>query len=381
MAGVRTFLPPGEGIDEERLDWRGRLVSWLLARGPIFYALVVLVASLGKYGAGVFPSWDIMRAFAQHWQDPMSSPLLRPPAGYLLGSPTSAVVAGVLHLSSARAYLGFHLVLAAAAIVAPFALQRARQRPELRLALALLLVGGAVPAVLLDWVGSYDPVSLAAAATAVLATNRVVAGAAWAVFAFNNAPEAAVALIIYSVVLWSADHLNALERVGTAAAGAICGYLGVRALTSAWHGGESQLTMFQHYGYSRFLHDAVGYWPIVTFSALGVGWLFLLDRRVWAMACSHWLVGMSVVTSLALPLVVLDASRLVASTLWPSVLVVTDRVISTLSRADIVALLGRLLPFALVVVVLDWDGTLVYAGWDYLLHLLGFLVGLNHSPS
>ena len=130
-----------------------RVRYWLVRRGSVFFAVVVLALTLLKYGAGVFPSWPLMQALARNWRHPMVSPRLAPPADYLVGLPTSAVVVGWLHLTSGRAYLGFHLVLACAAIVVPFALRPVRRSPELRLGVSLLLVGGAVPALLLDWVG------------------------------------------------------------------------------------------------------------------------------------------------------------------------------------------------------------------------------------
>jgi hypothetical protein len=134
-------------------------------------------------------------------------------ARYLLDSPASAALAGILHLVTAREYLAFHLVLACVAIVVPFYLDALRRSPELRLAVALLLVGGTVPALLLSWVGSYDPVSIGSAAVAALASNPVVRALAWMVFAFNNAPEAAIALVIFAVVLWADSGRAAVPRI------------------------------------------------------------------------------------------------------------------------------------------------------------------------
>ena len=164
-----TQAPPSPPLTiSERLV--GRLLHW----SPAACALAVVALSLAKYGAGVYPAWRYMQALALHWTDPTVSHLLAPPGAYLLDSPASAVVAGVLHFTSGRAYLGFHLLLAFFALAVPFALRPVRRSPELRLMVSFLIVGGTVPAVLLSWVGSYDPVSIGAAAVATLAQNPVV---------------------------------------------------------------------------------------------------------------------------------------------------------------------------------------------------------------
>jgi hypothetical protein len=173
-------------------------------------------------------------------------------ARYLLDSPASAALAGILHLVTAREYLAFHLVLACVAIVVPFYLDALRRSPELRLAVALLLVGGTVPALLLSWVGSYDPVSIGSAAVAALASNPVVRALAWMVFAFNNAPEAAIALVIFAVVLWADSGRAAVPRIFSSGVGAVAGYVAIRVLTSAWDGGQSEFTEMKFYGFHQY---------------------------------------------------------------------------------------------------------------------------------
>ncbi len=158
-----------------------------------------------------------------------------------------------MHLTSARQYLAFHLVLACAAIIVPYCLRAVRRSAELRLGVALLLVGGTVPPLLLSWVGSYDPVSIGSAAVAALASNPVVRALAWMVFAFNNAGEAAIALVIFAIVLWADSGEAAAPRIVSSGAGAIAGYVAIRALTRAWGGGESQLTVMKFYGFHQYL--------------------------------------------------------------------------------------------------------------------------------
>lgn len=271
-------------LDEETVrtvhEDDGRGIGWFLERGPLTCAAAVMVLSVVKYGAGLYPSWRYMQQMAQHWQHPLQAALFsHVHARYLLDSPVSAEIAGIVHLTSAREYLAFHLLLACAAVVIPFSLGAVRRSAELRLGVALLLVGGTVPALLLSWVGSYDPVSVGSAAVAGLASNPVVRALAWMVFAFNNAPEAAIGLVIFAIVLWADGGKSTAPRIGLSGAGAVVGYIAIRVLTTAWGGGQSQLAMMKFYGFTHYLLS-YGYLPLVVLSALGVGWLFLADRRV-----------------------------------------------------------------------------------------------------
>ncbi len=372
-------------LDEETVrtvhEDDGRGIGWFLERGPLTCAAAVMVLSVVKYGAGLYPSWRYMQQMAQHWQHPLQAALFsHVHARYLLDSPVSAEIAGIVHLTSAREYLAFHLLLACAAVVIPFSLGAVRRSAELRLGVALLLVGGTVPALLLSWVGSYDPVSVGSAAVAGLASNPVVRALAWMVFAFNNAPEAAIGLVIFAIVLWADGGKSTAPRIGLSGAGAVVGYIAIRVLTTAWGGGQSQLAMMKFYGFTHYLLS-YGYLPLVVLSALGVGWLFLADRRVRNLPAARALLVLAVLTAVAMPLVALDTSRTTATTLWPAMLltagIVVDRLGADLARA----LLGRIAPVALIVViVIAWNTHLVYPGWRSGADLMLYLVGHHALP-
>ena len=187
-----------------------------------------------------------MQAIAEKLAPPDGVPLVGsagPPSRHY---PVSAVAAGILHLTSGRAFIAFHLVLACVAIAVPFALSAVRRSPELRVGVSLLIVGGAVPAALLSWVGSYDPVSIGGAAVGALASNPVVRAFGWMLFAFNNAGEAAIALAIYVVILWVARGRPAFPTIVVSALAVVAGYVGIRILTAAWGGGESEFTMMKY---------------------------------------------------------------------------------------------------------------------------------------
>ncbi len=258
----------------------GRGIGWFLERGPLSCAVAVMVLSLVKYGLGIYPSWRYLQQMAQHWQHPLRAALFfHVHARYLLDSPVSAEIAGIVHLTSAREYLTFHLLLACAAIVIPFSLRAVRRSAELRLGVALLLVGGTVPALLLSWVGRTTRSAVGPPPWQAWPPILVVRALAWMVFAFNNAR-------LKQPLAWSSSPpccgptvgKSTAPRIGLAGAGAVVGYVAIRVLTTAWGGGQSQLAMMKFYGFAQYLLS-YGYLPLVVLSALGVGWLFLADRR------------------------------------------------------------------------------------------------------
>ena len=125
---------------------------------PVLVSLIVATC-LAKYGVGRFVSWKYMYALAVHWRDPFSSSLFKPSTSYLLSSPTSALVSGLTGLSTRREFFALHFGLSLAAIALPVAMPSVRRDRYLRAIIGLVVVGGALPAVLLSWVGSYDPIS------------------------------------------------------------------------------------------------------------------------------------------------------------------------------------------------------------------------------
>ncbi len=378
-AGPAPAVEVGTGTDRPAAVRAGdRLLDWALRQKPVTYGAVVLVICLVKYGIGLSPSWYYLQSLAQNWTHPTTSLLLQPPDSFRLSSSTSAVLAGMLHLKSGPLFLGFHFLLACAAIVTPFCLHRVRRSPELRLGVALLLVGGAVPAVLLGWVGSYDPVTLAAAAVAGLTQSFLVLELAWAVFAYNNAPEAAIALVVYALVVLAQNRKAALKTILLSGLGAVAGYAGIRVVTAIWGGGTSRLTVFQGYPFSRFVDSTLDYWPLIILSALGVGWLFLAHRDVFRLPGAKMLLLCAGVVSLGVPFIALDPTRIASGVLYPGLLFVTARAFAV-PAATARRLLRYLAPFALLaVIVVVWSDSLVYPGWRNLGLFFTYIFG--HAP-
>lgn len=342
------------------------------APGAPVYAVGVVVLAFAKYGAGVFVSANYLVELARNWRDPHQAPLLAPPADYLLSNPTSAVVAGMLGWDSERAFLGFHLALVVAALVLPFTLSTVRGSPQSRLAVAVLLAGGPVTAVLVSWVGSYDPVTVMAAAVATLSPLAPARALGWAVFAFNNAPQAAVAFAALTLVMCPELGLpRAVRSLVPGALGAAAGYVAIRALVGHWGGSTSRANWLAGVDGSFFVENALTFLPLIVFSALGAGWFLLLDGRMRGRPGVRVLLATAVAISCTLPFAVGDQSRVVSIVLWPALLWVVLHVVSTMEPPDARGVLVRWAPAAVVMpVVLVFADGLLYPGWRSLASLV-----------
>ena len=349
-----------------------RWQSWVVA---------VLVLSIAKYGVGLLPSWQYMQALAIHWRDPHSSPFLQPPDDFRLRSPVSAVAAGWLHLTGNSQFVGFHLVLALVAVVLPLIMPRVRRSAELRALVGLLILGGAIPPILLSWIGSYDPVSIGAAAVAALAVRREVAALGWMVFAFNNAPEAALGFAALAVVLLVDQGRLALPRLIMGGVGGVAGYVGMRVLDNVWGGGTGEGTLVHFYGFHRYTSSAEHFWPLIILSALGVGWLMVSSPEAWRLPAVRVFAALSVLFGFGIPLLALDETRITAGALWAPLLAVATIVARQLRIDEVRAITVRIAPPALlIVVVVVWDGSLVYPGWSGLANMARYLTGQLPMP-
>jgi hypothetical protein len=349
------------------------LIAWLLEERLSVIVAAAVAVVVAKNGLNVFPSptLEYMQEIARHWTDPKSSVLFHSHfADYLLGSPTSAIVAGILHLTSIRAFLAFHLAVALLALFSPFFLRAVRTSRELRTAVLLFVVGGPTAAVLLTWVGSYDPVSVGAAAVAALAASPLLAALGWAVFAFNNAPEALLGLVAYSAVLVAADGRRAVRRLVTGSVGALLGYLGIRTLTHAWGASTVGIGTFHNIPFHTFAKNTTDFWPLIIFSSLGVGWLLFGHPHLVGQRTTKAVLAVTVLASLTVPFIALDETRVVSGILWPAALLGLDRGFSRLTQAEAHAVLRRVaLPAVIVPVVVVWQDSLII-GWRGMLHTL-----------
>ncbi len=370
--------PSARSAPADRVD---SAFDWLRTRRLRALVPLVLVVTIVKYGIGLIPSWNVLQALAIHWRHPLASPLLLPPADFRLRTPVSAVLAGWLHLTSGPEFLGFHFALALLAIATPLLMPAVRESTPLRMTMVVLLVGGAIPAILVDWVGSYDPVTLIAFAVAVLARRRELAWVAWTVAAFNNAPETFFALVFTAVVLLVQERRAAVGRLIGFGASALLGYVLIRVLDHHWGGGSSEFTLIHVWGWSLYYSSAWHYWPLIALSALGVGWVFFTARDIWQVPAARALIGLAVLGSIGIPLIALDDTRLTAGILWPPALATAAYVVRDLDAEVVLSIVRRVAPIAAVmVIVVVWQGNLVYPGWHAILDFYNYLFGGKSIP-
>lgn len=346
-------------------DLGERVFDWIMKRGWISCAVGVYVISLVKYGVGLYPGWNWMRSLAINWRAPHLSPYLQPPDDFRLQNPVAAVVAGWLHLTGPSAYLAFTFVLASAALIAPLAMPAARRDNHLRITICVLILGSAIPAILLSWVGGYDAVIVGAAGVAGLARRRETLVLAWLLMALDNAPQAAIALVVYSIVLFVDQQWAAVQRIVASAVGWLAGYVVITVAIHDWGGATSQIHLYFHfYGPRRFVDHALDYWPLIAVSVLGVGWLLIASRPALSVRAIRGFLLISIAIAVVLPFFILDETRVISGALWAPLLLAGSILISRSSPSEIERLLKRLLPVAaLAVIVIAWDGNLVYAGW------------------
>ena len=112
-----------------------------------------------------------------------------------------------------------------------------------------------------------------------------------------------------------------------------------------------------------------------------MGWLFLVDREVRPLTMARAFFGLSLLASMGIPLLALDTSRILVGILWPGMLATTDITFKRLTVVQARNVLARMAPVALLlVIVVAWNNSLVYAGWRSLLEFARFLLGASPAP-
>jgi hypothetical protein len=149
----------------------------------------------------------------------------------------------------------------------------------------------------------------------------------------------------------------------------------------AWRAGSGDFTLLKFYGFSRYTSSALHFWPLIVVSALGAGWLLVVTPEAWALPSVRAFVALAALACVGVPLIALDETRITAGILWAPLLLTSTIIVRRLSVEDLHGVLRRISPAALLlVVVVVWDGSLVYPGWKSLWTLLGYLAGNTPIP-
>ncbi len=299
--------------------------SWAVA---VTLAGAVLAVALVKYGIGSFPQWVTLYDIGVHWTDPRAGAGLDSTNDYLLGNSLAAVLAGMVGLLRSREAYGLvMLCLTMVALVWPFLMPQVRQSPERARLLFLVLFAGPVVAIVMVWVGGYDPATVIAASLIGLGRSRWTIATGWVLAAANHWSMAVVALVAWAVVLWFARREDPpgerIRLIATGTVAVVAGTVLVHGVMAAWGGSTSRAegTDLSYYD-TEFVGRLMSNLPWIVLSVLGLGWvlLILLARRRVPGATA--LVIAVLVASVVIQARALDATRDTALPLLPAVLLV-----------------------------------------------------------
>lgn len=345
-------------------------------------AVVLLVATMLRYGIGIYPNLDRMVDLAVNWRDPVS-PTWR--EDFWVSSPVSAWSAGVLGLTEPRWFLLFHAGLAVVALLLPFALPSVRRHPRRAQLVFVVMAAGPIGAVLFSWLGSYDAICAIAIVLAALSRSTLLRCLGWFILAFNHAALGLAALLLcIPLMLLASPGTQAWSRLRVPALATVSVLVGFAANTQlmrTWGAETSRLDFFTRVGFETYVHLALMAAPVIAFSALGVGWLVLTDSRVRCRRDGRVMLGVAITATVVIPLITLDQSRVLGLALLAPMLL-WALAASDHYQPQMLKGLWRTwrIPAVLVPVVLVWYQGFVVPGWTWFLGLPPVLATLRALP-
>ena len=288
----------------------GPTSRWRLA---VLFAAATLVIGIVKYGVGTFPGLQNMLALTQSWLAPGDAGLNE---DYLLSSPISFVFPGALSLNATAPYLLYAGVAACIALALPYFLGPVSTHQERQRMLFLLIVGGPVLPLLLQWIGGYDTITVIALAVAILARHPWIQWVAWLVVGTNHAFVGLLAIALLTST-WFLARSSLIQKkdprtVIVSWLGLICGGVLSWFLAEAWGMKTSRIDMYLGYGWHTYLELFLWQAPLIAFSVLGIGWLVLLDGRLRDLLVTRITLIQGLIVMLVVPLIALDQSRIAA---------------------------------------------------------------------
>lgn len=351
---------------KERINKSPRIYSALLG---------LLVAFIGvvKYGIDIWPGWPNMFAIAQNLSDPHASPVLAGDQDYILSSPTSALVLGVIPGSNQFVFVSGSVLLALFALVLPFLSPRIAHSKEKARILFIFMAGGALLPLLLTWIGSYDPMTVIGLTLALGFRQRVISLAGWALTGFNHSTLGIISLASVAVILWATPSESTgrdrIKPLLTGAAGLLIGFLLNAALINFWGGATSRWELFRGYPFSFYINNTIAAMPMLIFSALGVGWLVLLRPQWLKLPATKALVLLGLVIPLFASLSAVDQSRVAAMGIFAPVMAYIICVQPQISQNEVGRAWKNLRVAAVIVPIpLFLLGSLESIGWQSILH-------------
>lgn len=351
---------------KDRIHQSPRLYSALLG-------LLVALIGFVKYGIDVWPGWPNMFAIAQNVTDPQVAPILAGEQDYILNSPTSALLLGVVPGSNQFVFVAGSVLLALVALILPFLAPRIAHSKDKARILFIFMAGGALLPLLFTWIGSYDPMTVIGLSLALGFHRRFISLIGWTLTGFNHSTLGIISLAAVIIILWATPTENyANERVKPTLTGVLglgIGFLLNTALINFWGGATSRWEVFRSYPLSFYVDNTIAALPVLFFSALGVGWLVLLRPKWLKLTSTKALVFLGLLAPVLASLTAVDQSRVIAVSLFGATLAFVIYSPSELPRGELRRTWRNLgLAAVLVPVPLYLMGSLEQNGWQSILH-------------
>ena len=294
---------------------------------PMILGLRLMVISLAKFGVGLFPQSGFFLNISFHWQNPAAAPLLirgMPGNDYLLTNSWAAILSGMLGLSDPLGFYLFQFGLTMMALLSPFAMSCLSSSPERLWLLVMILLAGPQIAMLLNWLGGYDPLSMIGAVIAVLARSWSISALGWGLLALNHPSLATVAWLLWlPMKLWfirGSEFSNRLWEIMLSLASISLGTAVNYFIVLSWGGNTSRLDWLTHWNYADYLVNYARALPAILWSSLGLGWLILLGTPLIKRVETKILLLTVSLAGLLLPLIAVDETRVVSLALFPALL-------------------------------------------------------------
>jgi hypothetical protein len=285
------------------------LVGWL-----------TVAVGLIKYGLGVYSGWGNLFHITLNYEQPS----LDPSQSFVLPNAGFAAAIGVLGVQSSSTWITVHVLIALAAITAPFFSASVRNHSGRIRILFIVLVGGPILPVLLEWIGSYDPLTVLGLALVALARRTPIQVLGWLLVGVGHAELgmlAALLIITYRAI----NSDKGLRLMGVvrgfliAAPPLVLTYLTMRQVVGIWGGATSRLDL----ALANPVDNAYKYalvMPAMLFSVMGIMWIIVLTKREIRRRRSLSLVFIVLAISLTLPLFLHDHTRVLGILAYPLVL-------------------------------------------------------------
>lgn len=352
-------------------SWRGR------RREPATALLLtaLLVASLVKYGVGLHPEWARLHSIAAAWPDPTAAAPIMETDRSLLSNLTAPWLLGALGAHTAASYLIGSLALILIAIALPMLMPSIRESRSARRLAFIFIVGGAVPAVLLSWVGGYDAAIVIALSVAVLARRTWLQAAGWFTVAFSHAALGFVAFAFWIPMMWvtrAHDSVRVrMQQLAICGTAGMLGWLAIHSLTDTWGGSVDRWSLYRAIDPSAVWSAYLANLPLTAFSVLGVGWFVLLHPRVRSTRAAQVLVAEAIVAALVVPLIAVDHTRIASLAVFSAVLAWLAGAAPSLPPRTVNKVWRVLaLPAVFLPVVVIWMGAPLVDAWPGVAELL-----------